>query len=245
MILRRYSYVFLLLLFSCKQYHPASVQWTAYHFEQKKQPVEADTAIRSLIAPYKAALDSQMNVVIGTNSRALTSGKPEGSLGNFFADAIREQAEKAYNKKIDVAFFNSGGLRIQGMPAGAIKVTTIYELMPFDNEIVLMQLDGATLMQILEYSARRGGDPISGVRYVIGNNKPENITINGEAIDLNKAYAFATNDYLADGGDNMNFLKTLPREKINLKLRDMLFDYFKTHTQPLNVSTDGRVQLQK
>ncbi len=244
-MLKKYPYVLLFFLISCKSYHTTQVQWNTYHLEQKQNRLNPDTVMSTIIAPYKDAIDSQMNVVIGTNLVALTSKKPEGSLGDFFADAIREQAEMIYNKKIDVAFFNSGGLRIQGIQVGDIKVTTIYELMPFDNEIVVMTIDGTTLEKILEYSAKRGGDPISGVRYFIKNDRPTNITVNQEALDLNKKYTYATNDYLANGGDNMLFLKELPKETKNMKLRDMLFDYFKAHPQPLNKTTDGRVQLQK
>lgn len=242
---RKYSYLLLLFLLSCKSYHTTNIQWDAYHLEDQKKHVAADSSVYSIIAPYKTALDSQMNAVIGTNAVALSSKKPEGSLGNFFADAIREQAETLYQKKIDVAFFNSGGLRIQGIPKGDIKVTTIYELMPFDNEIVVLNIDGKILMKILEYSAKRGGDPISGVRYTINNDKPIDITINGVPLDLNAKYIFATNDYLANGGDNLGFLKDIPQELKKVKLRDMLFEYFKTHPQPLNKSTDGRVQIQK
>lgn len=238
-------YLLLILLAACKSYHTTQVQWDEYHIETKKQAVSADTSIAGIIAPYKNALDSQMNAVIGTNAIALSSKKPEGSLGDFFADAIREEAEKLYHKKIDVSFFNSGGLRIQGIAAGPIKVTTIYELMPFDNEIVVMTIDGKTLLKILEYSAKRGGDPISGVRYTIQDNKPVNITVNNEALVLDRQYIYATNDYLANGGDNMNFLKDVPKELKGVKLRDMLFEYFKSHPQPLNYTADGRVQLQK
>ena len=240
-----YFYFAFLLFFSCKSYHTTDIQWNAYHIEEKKKYIAPDTAAINLIAPYKNALDSQMNVVIGTNAVTLTSKKPEGSLGDFFADAIKEQTEKLYNKKIDIAFFNSGGLRIPEIPKGNIKVTTIYELMPFDNEIIVLNIDGNILMKVLEYSAKRGGDPISGVRYIIKNSLPIDILVNNEPIDLNKRYVFATNDYLANGGDNMNFLKEIPQEKKNTKLRDMLFEYFRTHPQPLNKTTDGRVQVQK
>ncbi len=242
---KKYLYFALIFILSCKSYHISGIQWNEYHFEEKKNHISPDTSMARIIAPYKNELDSQMNIVIGTNVQSLTSKKPEGSLGDFFADAIREQSEKLYNKKIDIAFFNSGGLRLAEIPQGNIKVTTIYELMPFDNEIIVMNIDGQLLNKILEYSAKRGGDPISGVRYIIRNNQPTSITVNNVPLDLNKIYVYATNDYLANGGDNMNFLKDLPQQKMNMKLRDLLFEYFRTHTQPLNKSTDGRVQIQK
>lgn len=77
------------------------------------------------------------------------------------------------------------------------------------------------------------------------NDKPINISINDAPLDLTRKYTYATNDYLANGGDNMNFLKEIPKEIKNIKLRDMLFAYFKAHPEPLNMTTDGRVQLQK
>ncbi len=239
------SILLLLLVFACKSYHTTQVQWTQYHLEEKQSHLTPDTSIQTIISPYKNAIDSQMNVVVGTNAVALSSKKPEGSLGDFFADAIREQTAVIFNKNIEIAFFNSGGLRIQGIAKGDIKATTLYELMPFENEIVVMEIDGAILLKILEYSAKRGGDPISGVRYTIHNDKPINISINDAPLDLTRKYTYATNDYLANGGDNMNFLKEIPKEIKNIKLRDMLFAYFKAHPEPLNMTTDGRVQLQK
>ena len=89
-------YLLLCFILSCKSYHTTAVQWDEYHLEVKKIPLDADSAVSSIIFPYKAALDSQMNVVIGFNTKALSSKKPEGSLGNFFADAIREQTEILY-----------------------------------------------------------------------------------------------------------------------------------------------------
>jgi len=184
-----------------------------------------------------------MNRVIGTNKILLSHKKPEGNLGDFFADAIREQASLVFHKNIEISFFNYGGLRLPEIAAGAITVSTVFELMPFDNEIVLMNLRSDLLLKVLEYSANRGGDPLSGIRYRIKDNKPVDIFINDMLIDTGKTYLFVTNDYLADGGDNMSFMKSIPRIKGNIKLRDMLIDYFKLHPVPLNKSTDGRVQI--
>ncbi len=242
---KKYLYIFFLVLLSCKTYHTTNIQWDEYHLEEKKKHINADTAAINIIAPYKNQLDSQMNVVIGTSLVTLTSKKPEGSLGDFFADVMKEQAEIIFNKKIDVAFFNSGGLRLPEIPKGNIKVTTIYELMPFENEIVVMEIDGKTLKKVLEYSAKRGGDPISGARYIINNNLPVDILINNAPLDPDKKYIYATNDYLANGGDNMTFMKEIPQQNLHVKLRDMLFEYFKIHTEAINLTTDGRIQVQK
>lgn len=234
-----------LFLFACRSYHPTQIQWNEYHLETKKAPLQADSQSTVTIAPYKNALDSQMHAVIGRTVNSLKSGKPEGTLGDFFADAIREQTAAWLHAPVDISFFNSGGLRIPEIPAGNIQVTTIYELMPFDNEAVVLELDGKTVMQICEFSAKRGGDPVSGLRYQIKDNAPVNITVNGMPLDPDKKYTVATNDYLANGGDNLNFMKGKPLKQTNIKIRDMLLDYFKTHDQPLNYKPDGRVQIQK
>ncbi len=238
-------FIGLLFILSCRTYHPTQVQWSEYHLEQKKSSVDADSVANSTIQPYKNALDSQMHVVIGRTITSLKAGKPEGTLGDFFADAIREQTSAWLHAQVDISFFNSGGLRIPEIPTGNIQVTTIYELMPFDNEAVILELDGKTVLQICEFSAKRGGDPVSGMRYQIRDNAPVNILVGNEALDLNRKYMVATNDYLANGGDNLNFLKGKPIKQTGIKIRDMLLDYFKTHDQPLNYKPDGRVQLQK
>jgi 2',3'-cyclic-nucleotide 2'-phosphodiesterase (5'-nucleotidase family) len=243
--LRFPALILLFLAASCKVYHPVEIQWDAYHIEEAKIHRNADTSITNIITPYKLALDSQMNVVIGKNLQALKAKKPEGGLGDFFADLIREEAEATLGQKIDMAFFNSGGLRLPEIPAGDIKVTTIYELMPFDNELVALHIKGAQLYDILSFIAKRGGDPVSGVRFNIKENAPVNITVNGLALDSSATYFIVTNDYLANGGDNMNLLKNIPQQIPGVKLRDMLLQYFKTHAEPVNKTTDGRIQIQE
>jgi 2',3'-cyclic-nucleotide 2'-phosphodiesterase (5'-nucleotidase family) len=117
--------------------------------------------------------------------------------------------------------------------------------MSFENEAVLMEINGASLKKILDFSASRGGDPVAGVRFVIRNNAATEIFVNGKALDETKTYVFLTNDYLANGGDNFEFLKRIDRTGNNLKIRDLLFRYFESHTEPLNYSADGRVQVYK
>jgi 2',3'-cyclic-nucleotide 2'-phosphodiesterase (5'-nucleotidase family) len=233
----------ILFFLSCRSYMPVKGEWDLYHLEQQKINRPSDSAIISIVSPYKLRLDSQMNRVIGHNLKTLSSKKPEGSLGDFFADAVREESSDKFGRTIDLALFNSGGLRIPSIAQGDIKVSAVYELMPFENEVVVMEVEGTVLKKILSFSASRGGDPVSGARYRIRNNEATEISIGGKPLDENHIYVLLTNDYMANGGDNFDILKNIPRQTKNLKIRDLLFTYFEKHPEPLNIEPDGRVQI--
>ncbi|MFN8316800.1 MAG: 5'-nucleotidase [Chitinophagales bacterium] len=102
---------------------------------------------------------------------------------------------------------NLGGIRQPQLPAGNVTLGNIFELMPFDNMIVLLVLDGKTTKQFLDIMAASGGLPISGVRYTISNETATAISFNGVPFDENKTYTLAISDYLANGGDKLDFLK--------------------------------------
>jgi 2',3'-cyclic-nucleotide 2'-phosphodiesterase (5'-nucleotidase family) len=199
-----------------------------------------------MILPYKTTLDAKMNVVIGFAPEALIKKLPESNLGNFFADALYIRAKQFPNADTArlVAMFNSGGLRTS-VPEGEIHVRNMFELMPFENELVLIPLKGSQLLLVLNAIADKGGAPLAGVRFKISNHKAEEIFVHQTALDTNIIYTIATSDYLANGGDkffNVETPKTFT--KTNLLLRDILIDYCKDQykqNKPVTGILDGRI----
>ena len=141
---------------------------------------------------------------------------------------------------------NLGGLRTV-IPAGNITVGKIFELMPFENELVILWLKGDKLEQLVQFFARVGCEGISGMRMEIRNAKAENITINGNPIDKEKIYSIATSDYLAGGNDKMLQLAQYEkRENTGIKLRDILLSYIKIETakgNKIEAKLDGRIKI--
>lgn len=200
-----------------------------------------DSTAHYLIAPYKAKLDAQMNTVIGTITTRLTKDKPEGTLGNMVCDATLTYANEHYPRKIDVCVMNFGGIRLPTIEPGPVTVGKVYELMPFDNMIDVLEISGNTLNELLQLVAAADGWPVGGVRFQIDNGKATEIEVQGKPLNLNQTYTLATSDYVANGGDKADMLKQYhKRTSLNYLVRNAILDYVKQQGT-LQYATDGRI----
>jgi len=204
----------------------------------------ADKSYEAYLAPIKKQLGAKMNVVIGQAAETMRGGGPESLLSNWNADVYFQAASKYLGKSVDVSIVNLGGLRTV-IPGGNITVGKIYELMPFENELVILWLKGSKLAELTQFFAKVGGEGVSGIRMEINNGKAENVTVNGSPIDSEKIYTIATSDYLAGGNDKMIQLAQYEkRQNTNLKLRDILLESVKQETakgNKIQAKLDGRI----
>lgn len=238
-----------LIIFSVCACSPKS--WQITSSVSKAIPVDkstdalADKAYENFLVPYKQRVDVEMNIVIGQAAETMRAHAPESLLSNFSADVYRWSATAYLNKDVDIAIVNMGGLRTQ-IPAGVITVRKVFELMPFENELVVLWLKGDKLNELCQYFAGMGGEGVSGLRFRIENKKAVDITVAGEALDLNKTYSIATNDYLAGGNDKMiQLAQYTNRINTGIKIRNMLLDYIKNESKKGNMiqsKLDGRIK---
>jgi 2',3'-cyclic-nucleotide 2'-phosphodiesterase (5'-nucleotidase family) len=244
--MKRYYQIFLLVSLlvvqSCTtvQLIPAEV----YH---KSYPVinnqKSDSSILMMLSPYKDSVNKTMNKVIGFATETLTKSNDQVTLGNFFTDAMKETGEKHFGRKIDVAVVNVGGMRSY-IPKGDITVGKIYELMPFDNLLVLQEVKGSLLKQFLDHTASAGGWPLNGVTMTIKNKRAENVLIGGKPLDENATYVLANSDYVANGGDNTEMLKQVRQINIGYLMRDALIEYVQQFTKngkPVTANKEIRI----
>ncbi|MCA6448754.1 MAG: 5'-nucleotidase C-terminal domain-containing protein [Chitinophagaceae bacterium] len=227
---------------SCTSTQPVTtVQYKDYRIERS---VRSDTAIVSLLAPYGAALNESMNKVIGFSNNQLSAKQPESGLGNFMADCMRIMAEKKFGRKVDAGFMNQGGIRSY-IPKGNITVGRIFELMPFDNLLVLQEVKGAVLQQFLDKMASDGGWPVSaGLTMGIQDKKAVNVQINGKPLDIAAVYVIANSDYVANGGSDCEMLRRIPQQNKGYLMRDALIDFVSDLTRqgkPLDYHIENRV----
>jgi 2',3'-cyclic-nucleotide 2'-phosphodiesterase (5'-nucleotidase family) len=125
-----------------------------------------------------------------------------------------------------VSFVNYGGIRTW-LPKGDITVGKIFELMPFENEMVFIQLTGEQLQQFYDIVAVNGGSSVGGVRFVISKGKANNIMIEGEKLKPESKYWMVTNDYSANGGDDLVvFTQRLELKNSGKKIRDIIISNF-------------------
>jgi len=234
--------IFLLLclcFFGCKSFYQVSDSKSQYYLTDGS--LEPSSEIEDIIDPYRDQLNSEMNTVIGTLETELTKDKPESTLGNFVADAILSAAKKRYKETIDFSLPNYGGMRVPYIKAGDISVGNMFELMPFDNKLVIVHLDGKSVKELLDHTCNLGGWPISkGVEIKLDTlDKQHEYKINGKTLDLNGKYAFCVSDYIANGGDKCSFLKNKEREDLDLLFRDALIEYVK-EKKIINVNLEER-----
>lgn len=198
------------------------------HFQNKEIKIDStysnQKAMDSFLLPYRSSMDSIMDVVIGYSDVPLSKAQPESTMGNFMADAQLFVGKK-YNKNTVVSVINYGGMRIPYLSPGAITKGNIYEMMPFDNKLVLLQVPGSVLKQFCQHIAAYKGWPVSGLSFQIKDGKAINILVDGKEINEQVIYICAVSDYIANGGDNCDFLIKLKREQKNIFVRDMLIEY--------------------
>lgn len=217
--------IFAVLLAACNTlYQPTQLVYDDYRITAQ-QP--KDSTMVRLLAPYSDSINKSMNEVVGFAEESLEKRQPSGTLGHFVADAMLYAARKAFGIPLDAAFVNYGGQRITQMPKGPVTRSTVFELMPFENLVVVQSIKGAVLQQFLDHIALAGGWPVAGITFQIKDKKAVNVLVNGDPLDLNKTYQIVNSDYVANGGDHAAMLKDIPQQNRGYLMRDAIFDYIK------------------
>ncbi len=106
-----------------------------------------DTAYLAQLAPVKAGLEREMSVQLGYAPEPLWVREPECPMLNWASDTLWEAAKKVYPGKVDIAIVNMGGMRCS-WPAGPITRGNVFELMPFDNRLVVLTLKGSDIIEL-------------------------------------------------------------------------------------------------
>lgn len=235
----------LFVLAACKGPAGApTLQPTLYNISEKTGetlPVTDRSAeVESLIAPYKAQLDAKMNRQLAVVKTPLLKASPEGTLGNWMADIMAQAARDRFpGTEVAFAATNPGGLRVQEISTGPLLVSEIYELMPFDNKLVLLDLSGKEVKEFISHMTNSGGWPVSkDLEADLTSGKLE-VTINGQALDPDARYQVASIDYVANGGSGAAMLRDKPRQDSEMYLRDILIEYAEK-TPEISVTAEGK-----
>ena len=237
------SFALLIFIAACGPH----AQHIAEHHEQQyiiAKSYAADSALSVLISPYKRGVDTQMRVVIGHTDIPLTKAQPESTLGDFVADATLVAARKL-DSKVVAAVSNYGGIRLPYIAPGYITRGKLYELMPFDNMLTIVEIPGHLLQQFCNTMAAYKGWPISGLSFAIKDKTALNVQIAGMPINPNLVYKIAVSDYVAHGGDNCDFLRPLTKRNTTIFIRDALIEYvaaLESEGKPLHPQLDNRIR---
>ena len=193
--------------------------------------LQQDKAIDDVIQPYKRELEGKMNTILSYTNVELTKSGDNSNLGNLLADYTFEGAEDWARKNnipaIDAAVINIGGIRTT-IAKGNILTKQIYEVMPFENEIVIIKINGKDAEGLFDYYLKtQKNNPVSHLTIETENGRLSQKLINGKTVDANKTYYIATSDYLALGGDQMFFFGKGEMISTGIKMRDLFLEKFK------------------
>lgn len=244
---------FVAILFSCKeeeQQHLTRIEGTQISISDS---LETDLEIDAFIKPYREHVNKELDSVLAysVDTYSKKDGELNTAIGNLFADVIYEQSNPVFKqrtgKDIDMVLVNHGGIR-SIISKGNVTTRTAYEIMPFENSIVIVELKGSSINKLISYllEAKRA-HPISKLKVVVdGDFNLTEASINNTPIDTSKTYFVATNDYLYSGGDSMTFFQ--PNDSLyvlNYKIRNALLDYF-IKVDTINPVIDNRfIQIKK
>ncbi|PID57534.1 hypothetical protein CSB45_06820 [candidate division KSB3 bacterium] len=204
-----------------------------YYMYVDKGYVE-DQEILDAAAPYMAQADQLLSTPVGEALVGLVGVRSavrsrETNLGNLITDAMMERTNA------DIALQNGGGIR-KTLPAGPITYRDILSVQPFGNTLVLLDMTGAQIMEVLNYAATV--EPGNGAFLHVGGLKwtlnrrgdtpvAENVMVGDSAIEMDKTYTVVTNNFMASGGDGYKMLKELRSLDTGYVDADVFKDYVK------------------
>ncbi len=240
--------IFSLILTSCAtHYHVSDIKTKQYPVNDSTI-ASVDSVAYNYIRPYHDTLDKIMSEILVYSEQNIGKGSPESLIGNFTTDALLNQTNLKCDtlkiKHVDFAFGNSGGLRMS-LPTGEVTLGRVFELMPFENTILILEMNHEKLKSLFSYIVQRKGIPLAGIRIKISKTGYQDVLINGMSYDSTKTYRVATNDYLSNGGDGMMFLRDVSsKTDIDLKVRDSYIREMRglqLQGKKIKVFLDGRV----
>lgn len=236
---------FLLLIFSCASSSISKIEGKRINIDDS---IEPNKAIEAYIKPYREHVNRDMDSVISYAPETYTKndGELNTAIGNLMADAVFSEGQPVFNKQsgknIDFVLLNHGGIR-SIISKGNVTTRTAYQVMPFENSVVVVAIKGTQVNEMMAYLAKsKRAHPVSKQLQLTltVNGDVKSATIQGEPIDPNRTYYVATNDYLYNGGDGMSFFQNNEGLFVlNYKIRNVLIDNFKK-TDTLNPVQDNR-----
>lgn len=247
MVLKRigiFATVFLLAFFACKTHYSVTKTESQHQDLKEKNSI---AAFDSIIFPYKSRIGNEMEKQLVMCSGDLTKDGVETTLGNFVCDAVKWAYDSINGGKSNtIVLMNRGGLRAN-LNKGMITIGSLFELMPFDNELETVTISGQELQEAIKLIIEKKHAFLGMSIHVTTNDNA--IVYEGKAIDPSSNYTVVTSDFLVNGGDNFKFgAKPVHDKKMNLKIRDALINYclhLKYTGSVIKPYKDGRFEISK
>lgn len=214
----------------------------------KRLDSRVDPKVEEIIAPYRAGVDSLMNLRVAKTDVDLTPKSP--CLLNFLADYMKVRGNEMVGD-VDFGMMNTGGVR-NGIKAGDITEGQVLMMLPFNNKVEVISISGKDLIENFDIIVGGGGISASvsselDVTYDPIARKCTKVLYNGKPLDPAKTYKLAIIDYLANGGDYMEPLTRARKVAVsNEKLSTDLLKYLRKNysKKSLNLSHKKRIHTE-
>ena len=243
-------FLFIFLSIACKNssYEVSKIKATQITLNAE---IKQDSTIIQVFQPYKDKMTEEITKSLSYAPLQLerTDGNLQSTLGNLIADLSYQKANELFKKKtgntVDFSMSNYGGIRAAIMK-GEVTVSNAFELMPFDNTLVVVELSAKKIEALFAYFiAKKRAHPLSRQVELKIKNDGYSLRINGKPLSKDNTYFVATSNYLQKGGDGMNFFENpISLYDSNYLIRDAIVDYFKSK-DTLTAVLDNRVLITK
>lgn len=192
-----------------------------------------DVEVDSLVHLYEDSIKSELNRVVGRSSATLEAVRPDSPMASLWADILIETAQPLIEQMgvsyPVVSLANIGGIR-SIINEGDIRVSDVFEVSPFENEVVIVFLRGKVLTKMLEHVAARGGEGLGAIKMTMKDGHLIEATVNGKEISRRSMYALVTLDYIATGGDDFGMLDNQKRSSVGKLFRTAIWEYIERRT---------------
>jgi len=209
-----------------------------------------DPYLLAALTPYETQVEIELQELVGMSTAFFGNSeirKTEAALGNLVSDSMLWATE---GLEVDFAIQNGGGIR-SDLTEGPINKKLIYEILPFDNSVMVVDMTGAEVQEMFDFIPTiprgKGGFPqvSRGVKFTVDftSGETRDISINNEPIDPGKTYKVATNSFMAAGGDSYDMMTNGYQYDTSKFQRDALIDYIEYLDGIVSPEIEGRITV--
>ncbi|MBR9853556.1 MAG: hypothetical protein GYB37_03115 [Algicola sp.] len=206
-------------------------------------------SIEQFVVPYRDRINEVLDSTLAyaPNPLLLNDGERNTSMGNLMADIVFEETAPIFKsrtgKELDFVVLNAGGVR-SIISQGNVSARNAYEVMPFENYIVVVELSGSATRELINFVTKASRPhPVSHLQIVTDKNRSlESVNIQGQPFDESRNYYVASSDYLVNGGPSVGFFnEIISTTEIDYLLRNAIIDHFRK-VDTLKAEVDDRIK---
>ncbi|WP_257348156.1 5'-nucleotidase C-terminal domain-containing protein [Pseudalkalibacillus decolorationis] len=209
--------------------------------------ITPDAEITAILDKYLEMVGPKLNEVVGEAAISLEGGYAtkglygDNALGNLIAEGMRWEMEA------DFALMNGGGIR-DDLDAGPITWGELYNIQPFGNMLVKLDVTGDDLRKVLntQFNPKYGPDvSISGFRYTWNEATNEVVSLylpDGSEVQPDETYTVVVNNYMYPHGTDDYRLDELAENPVQgPNDLEATINYIESFDEPIEVHPDARI----